>query len=320
MPLISPITRYTGNPRAYPAGIAPGFDPTHLAAKGVVTRFSGIARDGSFVSLLNGEAGVIGGTPTFAIDGYIGPSAKFVASTDLWKFPNQNTTATTTFTIAFIFRYASITTNQGLFGASATNNVAFYFFNGAGPMTIKLAATSTTVPFSNTNFIAAGIPHFIVLSVSGTTANCLAVRLTDNVSDQAVGFTVSGTPGVSDGNYLIGNTAGAAGAAGNIACAMYSTAYLSIPEMRQWAANPWSFWYPQLPSAWMNWLVARQIAAASGGSIQARLFAPKLGQGGALLGGPRNLLNPRLAYPPAVQPIVVSTAPSSSTLPMMGVG
>ena len=55
----------TRNPLAYPAGVAPGFDPTHVAAKN--TLISGIAVGNTYVNLLTGKTPTISGTPVFNV-------------------------------------------------------------------------------------------------------------------------------------------------------------------------------------------------------------------------------------------------------------
>jgi hypothetical protein len=231
------------NTLAFPFGVKAGFDPSHFAARNIV-RFSGIACGTGFLSLLTGKAGTASGAPTTTVDGALGLCQTFPASSAR-NFANQPAVADTQFTIAVLFRHSAITTNQGYFANSSTNNVGNTLFNGTGPITIKIAATSNTVAFSNTSFVTANVPHFLAVSVNGTKANAFVVRLNTGQYDFAENFTVAGSSGASTGTYVVGNTPSLAAACiGNIAAVMYSTAFLSMFELEEWASDPWSFWYP----------------------------------------------------------------------------
>lgn len=48
-----------------------------------------------------------------------------------------------------------------------------------------------------------------------------------------------------NGTYGIGNNVGSSREFnGFIAAAMVGADYLAIPQLLQWAENPWAFWYP----------------------------------------------------------------------------
>src|SRR6202035_3096688 len=94
------------NPLIYPGGRLPGFDQSHPASQGAA--LSAVSVVGNFVSLLNGGAGTLNGTPSFVL-GPVGPSMRFGGggTTDGIKIPGAPTAAQSAWTIGTIVSAAA---------------------------------------------------------------------------------------------------------------------------------------------------------------------------------------------------------------------
>jgi hypothetical protein len=234
------------NPLAFPAGLAFGFDPKHLAAPG--SFFSGVPNSGNFRDILSGEVGTIGGAPTAVIDGNLGPALNFAASADNVSFtPNlPSTAALATCTLAAIFR---VTTQEGTdqppinisngstFGQCIASN------NGSNVIVLNGGISTTITGFalpSNNK-----LPLFMAASyaTSPSVWNIVVVNLLTGQTyfQQNLAYTASNTTTTV---LHIGNHGSSRELGGHCACAMASTQFMSIAALMQWAADPWKFWYP----------------------------------------------------------------------------
>jgi hypothetical protein len=78
-----------------------------------------------------------------------------------------------------------------------------------------------------------------------------------NLTTGAVTYSVQSGSATTIGNFAGSCAVGADSATGTsdpphgpgIACAMMSTAKLSVSQLIAWAADPWSFWYPDNPQS-----------------------------------------------------------------------
>jgi hypothetical protein len=114
---------------AFPCGIAPGFDPTQLAARSA--RFSGVASAGGFINLLNGSPGTRNGTPAAAIKGF-GPATNFSSGTDNVTFPFPNTNFTSA-TQAAILSFNTVgATNQVVMSTDAAGAAGYLILVNSG--------------------------------------------------------------------------------------------------------------------------------------------------------------------------------------------
>ena len=245
MPLIVPQRGILRNPLAYPAGIAPGFDPTHVAAKGISAGrgFSGVSLGGNFISLLNDARGTIVGSPTAVIDGTIGPATNCVASA--WvQFAGQSTAVDASATIGVIYTPTSVGSTQFLFESGGTNNTGWGIFQN--PQIVLIAGSVNTQDVIDTTAQVAGVPYFVGVSMSGnSTLNAVIVNLQTWVirsKSAALAFTsVAG-----NGTYEVGgNTAFATASLAKISAVMYAPSFMSMSQLLAWASDPWSFWYPR---------------------------------------------------------------------------
>ncbi len=238
------------NVLSYPVGIPAGFDPNHIASKGIALKhgFSGVAMGANFVNLLDGVVGSLTGTPTASI-GAIGPNTQYngQAQTVASSFAGQSTTKDTAATIAGIVLLPSINgATSCLFSTTGSAATGIQFFYTATTGVINITGLTGTGGTNTSLAFAANIPYFVIASRSGDagTNSFLLMRLDNGKiqTDTQTAVTLGGAP---NGTYAVANTPGTARSfGGKIAALMFSPAYMPIPQMLQWAQDPWSFWYP----------------------------------------------------------------------------
>jgi hypothetical protein len=258
------------DPLAYPAGHAPGFDPTHPASNFGGQGVSLVpAAGGVYINLLTGGATTKAGVQTYGV-GAGGPYTQSITNGGYGSFANSfSSTVTPGFTIATIFTPASIATNGTILSTStvAANGLQMTYRLGVmGYRNSSLFAASPVLPA-----LTVGVPYFLALSDNGTTCYFVQVNL---LTGQIVTSSVATASGLSQGStttWLIGgNASGSAFVNGNIHSVMAGYVALSPAQLKAWAADPWSFWYPQQDD-----LLFATIVGASGGSaaLSARAMA-----------------------------------------------
>lgn len=244
MPLILP----RANPLAYPAGVAPGFDSTHVAAQSA--RFS-VPNFVSGMVLLNfcGPTGTKTkfGTVPAVLDSGIGPTAQFTGAgvhTRL-TIAGQPAVVDTNQTIAAIIVPQSFAGNGGgiVSTTSATQGACLEITSTGALKWGWLGSSSVT----STIVLSLNVPYFVAASVSAANnVNFIAVNLfTGAVQTQAttIGAGAASTP---NGTYTLGmQPGGNIDYAGLTAACMVNTSFMPMAALRQWAADPWSFWYPR---------------------------------------------------------------------------
>jgi hypothetical protein len=258
------------NPLAFPAGTAPGFDPSHLASRNGITRFSGVARNGSMISLLKGQVGST--TPVFAFDSIGGP----ITGADV-SFSGNPAVADKQWTCAAIinfvtgggntFRFVQTSTTSGGGGAGHVAGI-----NASGLFVEMSGGVGLTSPATNVGDIRGRGPHFVGISRFGPSgsggsftfgwAKSLAtgtLKITSLWNDFGYAETAS------DGVYVIPIT-GSGGTRTGVMAAMFSTVGISsVADVAAWANDPWAFWYPRNIDLTQNTFGA----AAVGGSFLA---------------------------------------------------
>ena len=227
-------------------GINSGFDPSHVAANNA--RFSGVASNAvQFRNLLTGHrANTVNGTPAFVMDGLIGPSVQFgVSPSDSLDFTGAPSVTDANFTIAAIFRtntpsgdfcawFSGSITNYQMYHDQSTNNLAVQGTIGGGGVT-------STLPIADNTY------YFAAVSVSPTVSNFVTTRLDTGSIRTGTGASPGSAAGT--GTWEVGaNAQFSQTAKSQIATAMASGTFLTIPQLRAWAADPWSYWYPTLAS------------------------------------------------------------------------
>lgn len=224
---------------AYP-GVPQGFDPSYFATANC--RFYAVATGGGNFRQIFGATPGIKGTvsgPTFFMDGIIGPSAKFVEANfaDNVRFANQATNADTSITIGVIVSNivvnATIKYFFGTDGAGITNGWAFAKDVSQNLIVAAAGAVSAT---SSGITLVGSVPYFLAVSANATIANFVAVKLlTGQTFTSSV--TATKTAAAPNGTYVVGNNGSGVGFGGNMSEAMASAVFLSVPQLKQWAAD-----------------------------------------------------------------------------------
>lgn len=228
---------------AFPAGVAPGFDPTHIAAQGA--QLSAVFSGGNFLNVAPGFCsllGTISGTPASVLDGALGP-AKNVGTSYSVAFGSSAPAISGSVTMAAIIRVPA-TSNSGILhnasAASTGGTVLACFANN-----LYLANLAATTDINSGVQIATGDPYFVAASLRGgvqvdfVAANLrtgqiqtATVTTTVNASATGSGFTIGE-------EYEYGTFFN-----GKIAAVMAAAGYVPLSQLLAWARDPWSFWYP----------------------------------------------------------------------------
>lgn len=250
------------NPLSYPAGYATGFDPGHLAAK--KTYFSAVSNGTrSMRNILTGASPNANTTSSGKVYGPIW-ACPTIANFQHMSFDGFPTDTPSQMTQAGIFvnnNPASIQSAWGDGGTSAneyTGGMGTVQLTATGEFTWRVRGISSRATGWT---IASGVPYFFCASaIKGSGAEDIKLLLLDlNTGVLRFGFYGGDNNAVTapTGTITIGNPNNGQG--WHIAAAMSSRVALSMPEMLQWAQDPWSFWYPNPGD---NWIAA---AVAAGG-------------------------------------------------------
>jgi hypothetical protein len=106
-----------------------------------------------------------------------------------------------------------------------------------------------------------GVPYFAAVSAQSGLQNAILVDLT-------TGRTYTGIAATTMGSYAngavfpVGSGGGWSAGTAYIAAAMMGSGFLTLPQLRAWAADPWAFWYPQPQLS----LMASALKAIAGGT------------------------------------------------------
>jgi hypothetical protein len=238
------------NPFAYPGGL-PGLDLTHPAAAGLSNGlgFSAVwLANGTFVDLVAGLSftAISSSLPTKSTLGALGPCGLVNATTQPVQTSGQSMLTPTALTMAAIVQFAGAgdgNTNTVI----STNNASGHFNQfGRAPSSSNFQYFYNNAVIASNYVLSTGIPYFIATSVlSSSKVNHVATNLlTGQIFSTAT--TTSTTLGASSASPRIGEDFGSGHyAAAYIAAAMMSVKFMPMPALLAWAADPWSFWYPQ---------------------------------------------------------------------------
>jgi len=240
MPLIFPIR--PASKLAYPRS-SPGINPAHPATPGAQIAVVVNPLNANYINLLTGLGCVNtqGSQITSAIvgtDGIIGPN--LTAGTGCkalgTSFPNV---PVGNFTAAAIFRYT--TTNGGAYQCVATAGNAWGWWMHSGKPCLY-TNTDNAASFTPT----VGRCYFIAMSAPLFSGSIINYVMRDMITGQVFTSSVSQTSAASSTNlWTIGNDTSNEFSNFPLAVAMISTTVLSMPQLRQWADDPWGFWFPQ---------------------------------------------------------------------------
>lgn len=227
-----------GNKLAYP-GRTPGFDPSHPASAKIsgTHGFSGVASGNTFLSLARAQKPSAQGVSSASIRGDIGPNVIFTGSTTRLTFTSPAVNDASQL-CAGIFNLPSVSGTSTLFQSGAGNGGTFFI--GAGTVQIFNPGTGQIL-FSGLNPVA-GVPYFVIWSYNSSKSNGLLLNLQTGQVQTITG--IGGSIATSSGAYWIGIDNGTNFFAGSLAAVMFSPQFMSIPQMLQWAQDPWAFWYP----------------------------------------------------------------------------
>lgn len=232
-------------PFAYPAGIAPGFNPNHLMAKNA--QISAVALPSVIsghaptpvVDLLTGLYAIeqnVGGL--VGTHGVIGPYTQAFDASNLMAFtqtriPRLN--PPNPLTVGIIFVPSS--TSAGQLWSVGNGSTGWRIDSS----TVIALVSNGVVNTGNSFTIVANMPYFLAMSANATKVNSVLVNLLTGQT-----FTDTKTPSGNTAGSLIGSDMFKMSSAANrlSAAAMSSNAFHSLSELLQWAQDPWSFWYP----------------------------------------------------------------------------
>lgn len=233
---------------AFPAGRAPGFDQSHIAAQGISNGygFSAVASGKTYINLLSGGPFTTPSQfPAAATISGLGPCGLFTTTAQVCAIgANQSTATPPGITVGAIVQFAG--TGDGTFCAvigvnsghasqfgMAGSSKNLYFYNNA-------ASTSSFT-------IATGVPYFIAASMQpSSTVNFVAVNLQTGQllsSTTTTGASLAALSALPQIGLDLGDSHTADA---YIAAAMLAPSFMSLQALITWAADPWSFWYPQL--------------------------------------------------------------------------
>jgi hypothetical protein len=270
------------NPLAFPGG-SPGFDPSHVASRAVA--FSSASVNGNHTNLLRGQPGTIQGSPSAFIDGNIGPATKLALNgQDGLLFSGVGPSGVLSYnaiTLAGIFVIDTSNENfNAIISTDAGNQQGHYITQDTSSFN-ALMWTSSGVAVNHLPFVVLpATPYFVAISsvvasaidpAHGVVVNLLTGQI--QTFSGLISSILSANP--TSGTYCVGNigTSLNFGFGGKIAATMVSKAKLSLPELLQWAQDPWSFWYPRktdflsLLRAATNATFSRTVNASSAGTV-----------------------------------------------------
>lgn len=239
---MQPSLLYRRNRLSFPAGSAPGFDPTHPAAKGLVGPhgLSAVFSGGGFVSLATGAAGTLvpgvsGAVACHQNNGF-GFKVTAGAAGQYCQFTGT-TIQDLVATVAIIGTYEA--GSGGVYFHTDTANTGGFRFEDNG----------LTMPFAAAVPSGLGVPPiapiFYAASKTATAVNFVQVNLATGKLRTAIVANSSTpvVPGAATQCIFSKTSSNAAG--GSVAAAMWAPVALSLSQLVQWSTDPWAFWYPR---------------------------------------------------------------------------
>lgn len=237
----------TVNQLAFPVGVPAGFDQSHPAA--VNPRLSVVkAAGGNFRDVLTGLIGTpeAGGAASSTTLSHTGPSylGTAVANTGI-KFAGKSTLNDTSITMAAIG--VSGASGNRFFVNSSFATTGGWAFGGSGAnVLIQEWATAGFTTSSGVTLLVAGVPVFFAVSIDGATAHFIARHLDSGKILKNTKTGLALTPAAPDGTYTAGgHSTRQLTAADSMAAGMASAVFLNMPQLEQWARDPWAYWYPR---------------------------------------------------------------------------
>lgn len=261
------ISLFKPNRLAFPSR-KPGFDPSHPASGKLGGVVCAVASQGNFFNLTRGTVSTTTGTPTNALFGTVGPGLSFAANTVCQFTIPANPASGYIWGGIFVPTSLGTPTNQCIVGLASTtyircNNTSFNFLIGGSAVNLFTGLVN-------------GHAYFAVASLFSGSVNAVLLDLTTGILKTV---TPTNANGLSTGNTTvsIGNTGTAASNnfVGNLAAAIYSPIFLSLPQLVAWAADLWAFWYPRGVES----LIFSSLATPAAVATVTKRFLPIMGVG-----------------------------------------
>lgn len=256
------------NRLAFPAGVAPGFDPRHPS----VAQSAVVASYVHGIDVRTGLRMAYTGSPTEKINGGIGPSFSTGAGATCYKatsggeaFPgNYYTIATIVRTGVGDGNWKGLVSNvTGNAGNNPQLSINFDTPNHPDVWYAGNQHPASALPLNDNT------PYFIACSISapGSNGKCFYVVTdlsTGTVRSQLVTADLTGVAASGSGGVLFANTYNHSQSfPGYLAAGMMASQYTSPQDMLAWAADPWSFWFPRSSRSFRGWTPAVGVASSS---------------------------------------------------------
>lgn len=231
------------NPFAFPVGVRPSVDPSHLAT-GTTLCYSGIAAPGGgFINLLSGSKASKQSSPT-TVQTAIGPALNADTTTGWCTDGSINPTVTTCTIAAILIPVTSVATGR-IFIMTDTNTTVN--ISGIELPSLVLNFRTQGSAYSSGITLSLNTPYFVAGSFRSGNQNWVVVNLKTG-QIQTAANTTSLTMDSPSAPYAIGGNFSSARAAGaQIAAVMFSAnRFLRPAQLLKWAQDPWAFWYPEV--------------------------------------------------------------------------
>jgi len=250
-----------GSLLSYPGGI-PGVNIDHFAAKNL--RFAAVALGpANMIDLLTGGSGALTGTPT-ALTTPFGPSCVFSTIGQHLAYSGKSTGLDAVMCMAMVFTPVTDVANRGYLATSSGANGYSFQVDGTGNLRYNVDGV---VSITSAVTIAINTPYFAAMSGRTGSQSFLIRRLDTGAittGTTATAYTAIAPSGIS----WIGDTNGLGHCGARINAVMMSANYFTVPQLMQWAEDPWAFWYQTpnvLPMMMMSPSTAPPVIA--GGAI-----------------------------------------------------
>jgi hypothetical protein len=258
------------NKLVYPAGFAPGFNPSHPCA-GPMAQFSVVACHSQWAMrelTRNLPLTLVGsGAPSLPIPpSDIGPVVNWDNGTNnsgqTIRVPHTITTNENAFTCGTIFTLSSLSGFGSVLycgdsGASGWQVEITNSSSGSGMVDngITVRKASGYLAFSQPSFVVnLNTPYFLACTATNVVAGVVRIVLVDlktgvtKTHEYTGDFSAYGTGAFSTAYSAIGCNEGGMTVShhGTIAAQAVSMKLSSMSDLRVWAEDPWAFWYPDL--------------------------------------------------------------------------
>lgn len=275
--VVALLSSRSPNLLVFPAGALPGYDPTHVAA--ISSPYAGDSYvampSGLMVSAMRGglvtSIAASATAPAFSFDGVIGPSLSFAAaSTNHLKSGAMPTTTDNSVTMAAILVGTAITSGYKPVYCARSDGLGWALSFNAGAVDVRNGVSDV----ASSLVVSNAIPYFMAASCNQTTFNYILLRL-DNGKLLTASAAKAGTTATNSANHSIGNftTGNNFPCQAKIATIMYAPGNLNLQQLSQWAADPWSYWYPAPRRSWVG-AITSVIVPPSAAKITGLMVLP----------------------------------------------